>query len=107
MPTTTFIDVKFTEDIDRFVYENTEYNFSQGETVSMPRHIGFSFVNKQDVAEWAADPYEIKDSEYGDVLMRTRESGDEDRDVETCEVEKSDGEVCGREKPCPYHGDEE
>lgn len=25
---------------------------------------------------------------------------------ETCEVEKSDGEICGREKPCPYHGEE-
>ena len=21
----------------------------------------------------------------------------------TCEVVKSDGEVCGRERPCPYH----
>jgi len=21
----------------------------------------------------------------------------------TCEVEKSDGEVCGRDRPCPYH----
>jgi len=27
-------------------------------------------------------------------------------DDETCEVEKSDGEVCGREKPCPYHDEE-
>lgn len=28
-------------------------------------------------------------------------------EVETCEEVKSDGEVCGREKPCPYHGDDE
>jgi hypothetical protein len=29
------------------------------------------------------------------------------RVTETCEVVKSDGEVCGRERPCPYHDDEE
>lgn len=23
--------------------------------------------------------------------------------VNTCEVVKSDGEVCGRDRPCPYH----
>jgi len=31
---------------------------------------------------------------------------DED-DVETCTVVKNDGEVCGRELPCQYHGDDE
>jgi hypothetical protein len=25
--------------------------------------------------------------------------------TETCEVVKNDGEVCGRELPCPYHSD--
>ena len=25
---------------------------------------------------------------------------------ETCETVKSDGEVCGRELPCPYHSDD-
>lgn len=24
-----------------------------------------------------------------------------------CTVEKSDGEICGRERPCPYHDDQE
>lgn len=24
-------------------------------------------------------------------------------DAETCEVVKADGDVCGRELPCPYH----
>jgi len=24
---------------------------------------------------------------------------------ETCEAVKADGEVCGRDLPCPYHGD--
>lgn len=27
--------------------------------------------------------------------------------VETCEVVKSDGEVCGRELPCPYHSEDD
>jgi len=26
-------------------------------------------------------------------------------DTETCQVVKSDGEVCGREKPCQYHSE--
>jgi len=26
-----------------------------------------------------------------------------DRATETCAVEKADGEICGRERPCPYH----
>jgi hypothetical protein len=26
-------------------------------------------------------------------------------DPETCDVVKQDGEVCGRQTPCPYHGD--
>lgn len=25
---------------------------------------------------------------------------------ETCDVEKADGEICGRDLPCPYHSDE-
>ena len=27
-------------------------------------------------------------------------------DTETCDTVKSDGEVCGRELPCPYHTDD-
>jgi len=26
-----------------------------------------------------------------------------DDEPETCQTVKADGEVCGREKPCPYH----
>lgn len=29
-----------------------------------------------------------------------------DSDAETCDVIKNDGEVCGRELPCPYHSDD-
>lgn len=27
--------------------------------------------------------------------------------TETCQAEKSNGEICGRELPCGYHSDEE
>lgn len=27
--------------------------------------------------------------------------------ADTCDAVKTDGEVCGRELPCPYHSDEE
>jgi hypothetical protein len=36
---------------------------------------------------------------YGVDLSALRVGGD------TCETVKSDGEVCGRERPCPYHDD--
>lgn len=29
--------------------------------------------------------------------------GGDDELSGTCSVEKSDGDVCGRERPCPYH----
>lgn len=28
-------------------------------------------------------------------------------ELPTCDVEKADGEICGRELPCAYHPDEE
>ena len=31
------------------------------------------------------------------------DDGDDGDDPDTCEVVKSDGEVCGRELPCGYH----
>ena len=37
--------------------------------------------------------------EYGDLEVPQDEP-------ETCQVEKSDGEICGRELPCRYHSDE-
>lgn len=33
-------------------------------------------------------------------------SSEAEEETETCQVEKSDGEVCGRDKPCPYHDEE-
>jgi hypothetical protein len=32
---------------------------------------------------------------------------DDEDSTDTCEVMKSDGDVCGRDLPCPYHSDEE
>lgn len=32
-------------------------------------------------------------------------AGDEDEEPETCQTVKNDGDVCGRELPCPYHSD--
>lgn len=33
--------------------------------------------------------------------------GVDDAATATCDAVKNDGEVCGRELPCPYHGDDE
>jgi hypothetical protein len=32
--------------------------------------------------------------------------GYRDEDTDTCSVVKNDGDVCGRELPCPYHDGE-
>ena len=40
-----------------------------------------------------------------DVDSETSTESDSD-EGETCGEVKSDGEVCGREKPCPYHDEE-
>lgn len=101
MPTTTFVDVKMTEDLDNYRHEKQEYNFSEGDVVSLPQHTASRFVNKWGYALYEKVPYEVENEDYESVLCRIR--GAKDEDVETCDVEKSDGEVCGREKPCPYH----
>jgi len=36
---------------------------------------------------------------------RLTSRGDFELVVETCDIVKSDGDVCGRELPCPYHSD--
>jgi len=104
MPTTTFCDIKFTENVENYTYENKPRNFDKGQVVSLPRHTASKFVTKWEMAEWSEGPYEVRDDEYDEVLCRVR---NESKEVEKCEVEKSDGEVCGREKPCSYHSDDE
>lgn len=100
MATTTFCDIKMTEDVTGYTYENKEYNWKEGDIVSLPYHTASKFVNKWNQAEWEKEPYEVKDEDYEHVL------GAETTEKETCEAEKSDGEVCGREKPCSYHDEE-
>jgi len=99
MPTTTFCDVKMTEDLENYRYEKTEYNLSEGDVVSIPYHTARKFINGWDYADYESEPYEVKQEDYDSVLMKVK-------GAETCEAEKSDGEVCGREKPCPYHDEE-
>lgn len=91
---------------------------------------GRVYIRPLDQDFTVGDTAEVTDSEVLDHLTETRgdfrvvdapeaaDSGDEppddedDEDVdgedtETCDVVKSDGEVCGRELPCPYHSDED
>jgi len=100
MPTTTFCDVTMTEKLENYTHENQEYTLEEGETISMPFHTANRMVNKWDIADFEGDKYEIRPEEYEDVLMRRVDT------AEKCETVKSDGEVCLREKPCPFHSDE-
>jgi len=42
---------------------------------------------------------------YGVTLDEIRVG--EGEETETCTVVKNDGEVCGRDLPCPYHSEED
>lgn len=55
------------------------------------------------VADVLAGVYDVTPDE----LVR-EEDGPPDDDADgTCEAVKSDGDVCGRELPCPYHSDDD
>jgi len=47
-----------------------------------------------------ADAYDVEYGDGGDVVR------EKDDSAEICDSVKSDGEVCGRELPCPYHSDD-
>jgi hypothetical protein len=45
----------------------------------------------------------IDDTDGLDPCPHCVEAGDDGDETETCTEVKSDGEVCGRDRPCPYH----
>jgi len=66
-------------------------------------------VNGETVVPDADGVYDIGDASAW--LQRYAAANDTTPDAllvaETCDVVKSDGAVCGRELPCPYHSDSE
>lgn len=66
---------------DRVTVRGESYE-CDGETVTLP--------DEQHVAELAR-AYDLPPADLSPA------------NTETCDVEKADGEVCGRERPCPYH----
>lgn len=53
------------------------------------------------------DAFEDSDSDSSSEDDEAESSEqDSSSQTETCEEVKSDGEVCGRERPCPYHDEE-
>ncbi len=73
MPTTTFTDIKFTEDVENYRYEDEDYTWNKGDVVSLPRHTAYKFVNKWNRAEWAKPPYEVRDEDYDAVVGRVKD----------------------------------
>lgn len=62
-----------------------------------------SYRNRAGVQATPDDPVCEVDEEMAEYLVS---EWDFELDVETCQVEKSDGDICGRELPCPYHSDD-
>ena len=80
------------------------------------RYVGVSDHYAADVAAYLGVDAPSTDEDGGDADETESGSDDEqtsgeDSDAEpdsgTCDAVKTDGEVCGRELPCPYHSDEE
>lgn len=54
--------------------------------------------------EWAVGYAERESVDVGAVLVGDADTSEsEASEGDTCETVKADGEVCGRERPCPYH----
>lgn len=62
------------------------------------------------------EPTDAERESFGDLMDPVEESGDADDkeapvgqepEGETCQTVKSDGEVCGRDLPCPYHTEDD
>lgn len=54
--------------------------------------------------EWAESYAEREGVDVGVVLVdEPAQDETEASKSDTCETVKGDGEVCGRERPCPYH----
>lgn len=53
------------------------------------------------------EPTEAELESFGDVIRETDTTGKESEDgvVESCGEVMTNGEICGRELPCPYHSD--
>ncbi|MFC4549385.1 MULTISPECIES: hypothetical protein [Halorussus] len=50
---------------------------------------------------------EVKESLVDEPASDEEETTEGEDGSNTCDVVKSDGEVCGRDLPCAYHSDEE
>jgi hypothetical protein len=81
----------------------------RGETV-LPDEAGHYDIG--DHERWLnryADSYDVdpEDLVVGDIddTDDTDDADDADEQPDTCDTVKADGEVCGRELPCPYHSD--
>lgn len=56
--------------------------------------------------EWAEAYAEREGMDVSAVLVEdAAQEAPDDAESDTCETVKQDGDVCGRERPCPYHDD--
>lgn len=108
-----FRNVTFTEDTQLKV-RGERYEFSEGDTTALPISTASKAHGVWGVAEAAGDAYEVADQDVDDTIgviedasssTENEDDSEPEGDDETCQVEKSDGEICGRELPCQYHSE--
>lgn len=75
---------------------------TDGDTVALPDHVAEALTDA--LEELAADGLAESVEAAAEFDSEMADAEDlEDAEIEVCDVVKNDGEVCGRELPCPYH----
>lgn len=94
---TKYCDVVFAED-----GEFRGQEIEAGETYQFSKVTAEKIPHGNLEVDTVSEPYE--EDEETTEEDEDEEAGKEEEDaVATCQEVKSDGEVCGRERPCPYH----
>jgi hypothetical protein len=78
-----------------------DYHYPEAEVQVDADHARNLHVREDEDGRYVGPPEQFADA-VADSLGVTVDG----EDSGTCDAVKSDGEVCGRELPCPYHGDE-
>ncbi len=76
-----------------YTYGSVTYPVDDGGVIDCPEDV------EDEIAETLAERYDTD----VDALLEGEADSD---DASTCDTVKSDGEVCGRELPCPYHSED-
>lgn len=69
---------------------------------------GTFIVDADDAESWLQSFAAAYDATADDLVVdQDADQADQDAGPDTCDTELTDGGICGRELPCPYHSEDE